>query len=116
MATVRLEELAVLHSGDKGDICNIGVVPYSPEIATWLRDNLGVEEMRAAFGPLVKGSITRYELPGTGCLNFVMEQALGGGATRTLNLDLHGKSWSYLAATIELDVPDALLTKRAQPN
>ena len=116
MSRVRLEDLAVLHSGDKGDICNIGVVPYTPELSAWLRENLTVEHMREAFGPLVKGPITRYELPGTGCLNFVMEQALGGGATRSLNLDLHGKSWSYLAATIELEVPDGLLPRRAQPS
>ena len=44
----------------------------------------------------------RYELPKLRALNFVIENALGGGVTLSLALDAHGKSLSSLMLTIEL--------------
>ena len=38
-------------------------------------------------------------------LNFVMDQALGGGVTRSLALDAHGKSLS--SALLDLDIAPA---------
>jgi len=49
-----------------------------------------------------KGPVTRYELPRLRALNFVIENALGGGVTISLALDAHGKSLSYLMLDIEL--------------
>ena len=40
-----------------------------------------------------------------GALNFVMDQALGGGVTRSLALDAHGKSLS--SALLDLDITPA---------
>ena len=40
-----------------------------------LRRELTVEKVRDKFDSLVKGEITRYELPGTKGLNFVMTEA-----------------------------------------
>jgi hypothetical protein len=42
----------------------------------------------------VKGPVERYSLPQLGALNFVMHNALGGGVTRSLALDAHGKCLS----------------------
>ncbi len=36
-------------------------------------------------------------------LNFVLQDALEGGVNASLNLDSHGKSWSYLFLGLELD-------------
>ena len=44
----------------------------------------------------------RYELPQLRALNFVIENALGGGVTRSLAIDPHGKSLSALMLTIDL--------------
>ena len=44
----------------------------------------------------------RYDLPNLRALNFVIENALGGGVTRSLRQDMHGKSLSSLMLTIEL--------------
>lgn len=107
----RLEQLAIVHSGDKGDTCNIGVVPYTAAASRWLSDNLAPSHFEEIFDGLVAGPITRYELPGSGCLNFVLERALDGGVTRSLGIDGHGKSWSYLAGLIELVVPDDLIVQ-----
>jgi hypothetical protein len=49
------------------------------------------------------GTVTRYELPSIGALNFVMTRALGGGVTRTLALDPHGKCLA--SAILELELP-----------
>jgi len=57
------------------------------------------------FGEIVKGEVIRYELPQLGALNFVMKEALGGGVTRTLALDIHGKSFS--GALLTMTIPDA---------
>jgi hypothetical protein len=46
--------------------------------------------------------VVRYELPGIAALNFVMDQTLGGGVTRSLALDAHGKSLS--SALLDLDI------------
>jgi hypothetical protein len=43
-------------------------------------------------------------MPGLGALNFVMHGALGGGVTRSLALDIHGKSLS--SSLLEMDMPD----------
>jgi hypothetical protein len=36
-------------------------------------------------------------------LNFVLREALEGGVNSSLNLDTHGKSWSYLILGLPLD-------------
>ena len=45
----------------------------------------------------------RYELPNIAALNFVMDQTLGGGVTRSLALDAHGKSLSSALLDLEID-------------
>ena len=56
----------------------------------------------AAYGHIAKGPVRRYDLPNLRALNFVIENALGGGVTRSLRQDMHGKSLSSLMLTIEL--------------
>ena len=41
-------------------------------------------------------------MPNVGALNFVLEGALGGGVTRSLALDAHGKSLSSSLVDLEL--------------
>ena len=60
--------------------------------------------MKAHFADLVRGEVVRYALPGLGALNFVMHGALGGGVTRSLALDAHGKCLA--SAVLEIEIPD----------
>jgi hypothetical protein len=60
------------------------------------------ERVRAHFAGMVHGDVTRYLLPQLGALNFVMQQALGGGVTRSLALDAHGKCLG--AALLGMDI------------
>ena len=61
------------------------------------------ERVAAHFAGIAKGPVRRHELPGIGALNFVLEGALGGGVTRSLALDAHGKCLASLM--LELDIP-----------
>jgi hypothetical protein len=102
---MRLAALAHARSGDKGDTSQISVIAYDPADYPWLCAQLTVERVAAHFGPLVEGPIRRYELPALAALNFVFERALGGGVTRALTLDAHGKCLSGVLLALELPDP-----------
>jgi hypothetical protein len=99
----RVYDLAHSRAGDKGNTSNVVVVAYDDAAFTLLREKLTVERVAAAYGAIARGPVTRYELPKLNALNFVIENALGGGVTRSLSIDPHGKSLSTLMLTIELD-------------
>ena len=114
MKTFYLREIAHARAGDKGDASNIGVVAYRPEYYPLLVEQVTVERVRAHFGALVRGAITRYEMPSVDALNFVLEHALGGGVTRSLSLDPHGKSYGALILTLPVTVSDAIACQLAR--
>ena len=99
---VRVYDLAHSRAGDKGDISNISVIAYDAKGWAILREQLTSERVMKAFAHVAKGPIKRYELPKLQALNFVIDHALGGGVTRSLAQDVHGKSYSALMLTIEL--------------
>ena len=100
--TVRVWDLAHSRAGDKGDTSNISVIAYDEAGWKVLREQLTEETVMRAFAHIAKGPVRRYELPKLQALNFVIEGALGGGVTRSLAQDVHGKSLSSLMLTIEL--------------
>ena len=99
---VRVYDIAHSRAGDKGDTSNISVIAYDAKGWELLREQLTTDRVMHAFAHVAKGPIRRYELPKLQALNFVIEQALGGGVTRSLAQDVHGKSLSSLMLTIEL--------------
>lgn len=101
---MKLHELAHARAGDKGDISNISVIAYEPGDYAYLVEYLTAERVRDHFRDVVLGKVVRYEMPNIGALNFVLHQALGGGVTRTLSLDPHGKSLS--SSLLEIEMPD----------
>ena len=101
-----LREIAHARAGDKGDTSNIGVIAYRPHYYALLVQQITVLRVREHFGALVQGRISRYEMPNVEALNFVLENSLGGGVTRSLSLDPHGKSYSALILTMPVTVPD----------
>jgi hypothetical protein len=103
--TVLVRTVAYARAGDKGDTNNVLVIPYDENNYEWLREHLTVDVVRATFGKVVRGPITRYEFLGIKALNFVMEQALEGGVSRSLNLDAHGKSRANLMLGLRLQAP-----------
>lgn len=108
---MKLREIAHARAGDKGNVSNIAVFAYEPGDYAYLVEQVTVERVKAHFSDIVKGDVVRYELPGLAALNFVMHEALGGGVTRTLSLDAHGKSLS--SSLLELEVDDKQSEARA---
>lgn len=99
---MQLHEIAHARAGDKGDVSNISLIAYRPEDYPWLEQHVTAERVRAHFAGVVHGEVTRYLLPQLGAMNFVMQQALGGGVTRSLALDAHGKCLGSALLTMEL--------------
>ena len=60
------------------------------------------EKVKEHFAGMVKGDVVRYELPNIQALNFVMYDALGGGVTRSLSVDMHGKGLSSYLLDMEI--------------
>ena len=89
---MKLWELAHCRTGDKGNISNISVIAYDKKDFELLKSKVTPETLKQWYGKLVKGDITRYELPQLGALNFVMYDALGGGVTSSTAIDKHGKT------------------------
>ncbi|WP_313512461.1 acyclic terpene utilization AtuA family protein [Pseudomonas sp.] len=109
--SVPLIRLAVARSGDKGDHSNIGVMARRPEYLPWIAEALTsdavVEWMRHALDPLT-GRVGRWYLPGTQSLNFLLENALGGGGVASLRIDPQGKAFAQQLLEFPVPVPRAL--------
>lgn len=90
--TRRLYDLAYGRAGDKGNIANISVIARNPEAYQEIKIKLTAARVKAHLGDLVKGEVVRYELDNIEALNFVLHDALDGGATRSLRIDGLGKA------------------------
>ena len=99
---MKLREIAHARAGDKGDISNLSLVAYRRADYALLEQYVTAERVRAHFAGIVHGEVTRYLLPQLGAMNFVMQQALGGGVTRSLALDAHGKCLGAALLSMEL--------------
>jgi hypothetical protein len=88
----RLYDLAYGRSGDKGSVANVSVIARSSAAYAEIKAKVSAERVKAHLGPLAPGRVERFELDNIGALNFVLHDALDGGATRSLRLDALAKS------------------------
>lgn len=100
-----LRDIAHSRAGDKGDISNISIIVYDAKHYPLLEKYITTERVKAHLAGIANGDVVRYPLPGLGAMNFVLQKALGGGVTRSLALDAHGKCLS--SALLNLEIPDA---------
>jgi hypothetical protein len=111
---MKLREIAHSRTGDKGNTSNISVIAYDPKDYPLLVRAVTAARVKAHFAGIVRGEVTRYELPLIGALNFVMIDTLGGGVTRSLALDAHGKSLSSALLEMEIEEGNAHVYNRLQ--
>ena len=104
-----LSSIALARSGDKGDTSNIGVLARSKEAYDFLGGYLTSQKMKNYFQELCFGKVTRYELPNLKGYNFLLDEALGGGGTRTLRTDAQGKTYAQAILAQKAPIPDKLL-------
>lgn len=107
---MKLRDIAHSRTGDKGDISNISVIAFDeknfPVIEAWITP----ERVKRHFSGIVRGEVVRYAIPSLGAMNFVMKEALGGGVTRSLALDAHGKCLA--SAILDMEIPDDAVLSR----
>lgn len=101
---MKLRQIAHSRTGDKGNISDISVIAYDPADYEFIATYVTAHRVKEYFSDIVEGEVERYEVPGMAALKFVLHDALGGGVTRTLNLDIHGKSLS--TSLLEMELPD----------
>jgi len=106
--TITLGQVAHTRSGDKGNHANVGVVAYTPAGYEFLRQQLTAEVLAGYFASLGPTSVERFELPRLGAMNFLLYNALAGGASRSLRIDTQGKLLGTSLLELELPRPDNL--------
>jgi hypothetical protein len=105
---IQLRELCHSRTGDKGDSVTLSLIAYDPDHYELIREAVTAESVRTYFGGMMTGRVDRYEMPNIGALNFVLYQALGGGCSKSLRRDIHGKALSGVFLDMEIEVPDDL--------
>ena len=110
-AIVPLIKLAVARSGDKGNHSNIGVMARKPEYLAWIAAALtegAVAQWMQHVLDGQTGKVSRWHLPGSHSLNFLLENALGGGGVASLRIDPQGKAFAQQLLEFPIPVPQAL--------
>jgi hypothetical protein len=99
---VLLGEVAHVRTGDKGELLNVSVVPVDPSDWPWLREVVTCARVQDAYADLIDGTVRRDELPRLPAFNFILTGIRGGGVTRTLRIDAHGKQWGAVLMELEI--------------
>lgn len=106
---ITVGDIAHGRSGDKGNDANVGLMARDTRWLPLLREQVTAERVQQYFSHLIEGSVTRYDLPGLGAVNFVLQQALGGGGSCSLRSDPLGKCYAQMLLDMEIDCPETLL-------
>jgi hypothetical protein len=109
MISVPLRRLAWGRSGDKGNNANIGIIPRKPVYAPWIWRQVTNEAVAERFAHFLEGDVERFFMPGTGAINYLLHDVLGGGGVASLRNDPQGKSYAQILLDMRIDVPVALL-------
>ena len=106
---MKVRDIALARSGDKGNRATLSVIARDVADYPLLERVLTADCVKAHYAGIVCGSVQRYTLPHLGAVHFVMNDALGGGVTRSLGLDAHGKTLS--AAILDIPLHMASITR-----
>jgi hypothetical protein len=106
VARIQLRDLCGARSGDKGDISDLSLFADDEAAYEAIRSEVTADRVKAHFGDLVRGPVERFEAPNVLALKFVMHEALGGGAPRSLRADNLGKTFGAALLRLWIDVPD----------
>ncbi len=103
---IKLVDICHARSGDKGDTANIGLIANKPEYYPIILRYVTSERVKEHFRGIALGSVERFELPNLWALNFLLNQALGGGGTRSLKNDAQGKTLSTALLRMEIEIEE----------
>ena len=100
-----LSTIAHGRSGDKGNHSNVAIIAYTPAGYEWLKQHLTAEKVAAYFAPLAPSRVERFEAANVLGLNFMLYDALAGGASRSLRTDTQGKSYALALLQMVVELP-----------
>ena len=98
-----LASIAHGRSGDKGNHSNVAVIAYTDAGFAWMREHLTADVVAAYFAPLKPSRVDRFEAANVRGLNFVLYDALAGGASRSLRSDTQGKTLALALLAMPID-------------
>src|SRR3974390_1585868 len=102
---LRLSAIAHGRSGDKGNHANVAIIAYTPAGYEWLRKHLTADVVDRYFKSLGATRVERFEAPNLLGLNFMLYDALGGGASRSLRSDTQGKTYALALLQMTIQPP-----------
>jgi hypothetical protein len=106
MPAIPLAQIAHGRSGDKGNHSNIAILAYTPTGYDWLVQNLTSVRVAAYFAPLRPTRVERYLAENVLGLNFMLYDALAGGASQSLRSDTQGKSFALALLRMMIEFPE----------
>jgi len=109
MTTVLLRDLAYGRSGDKGNNANIGLIPRAKLFAPWIWHAVTTQVVEERFAHFLEGRVERFYMPGTGAMNLLLHDVLGGGGMASLRCDPQGKSYAQILLDMPVSIPRKLL-------
>ena len=103
--TVPLETLCYARSGDKGNKANVGLMVRNDKYLPIVEGQVTSDVVADYFSHLVDGTVSRFAMPGFGAYNFLLTEALGGGATASIRIDSQGKAYGQMLLSLPVKVP-----------
>ena len=107
-----LGTIASARSGDKGNHANVAVIARCDLGYRYLEQVLTTERVADFFGALESSTVERFVLPKLGSLNFLLHDALAGGASRSLRIDTQGKLLGTAILEMQLPLPENIENMR----
>ncbi|KAH7014703.1 hypothetical protein B0J12DRAFT_746985 [Macrophomina phaseolina] len=113
--TVRLGDIALARSGDKGSNLNVGVFVHTAREWDWLRTFLSRDRMWQLLGRDADESyaIERVEFPKIFAVHFVIYGILGRGVSSSTRLDAFGKAFADYLRDKVVELPVEILEERS---
>jgi hypothetical protein len=112
VARLQLRELCGYRAGDKGDVANVALFADDDETYALIVREVTAARVKEHFATMVLGRVDRYEAANVRALNFVMQDALGGGGPRSLRSDNLGKTLGGALVRMEIEVPESMAGRR----
>ncbi|KAL4874835.1 DUF1446-domain-containing protein [Aspergillus karnatakaensis] len=109
--SMRLGDIALARSGDKGSNLNFGIFVLKPAHWDWLRSYMTISRMRSLLGSDDRESffIERVEFPRIQAVHFVVYGILGRGVSSSSRLDGFGKGFADYIRDKIIEFPTCLI-------
>lgn len=109
MTVVPLVSIAHARSGDKGNDALVAVLARQPHYLPFIARTVTADAVAAWFDHVVKGDVSRFDVPGSNAFIFQMRDALGGGGLASLRIDPQGKAFGQMLLDMPVEIPASWL-------